>query len=80
MSATIDNQGDILSQNNSNQDPEPFDAARYDAMPYNRCGKRGLKLTALSLGGWQNSDRLDAAPWSGDVLQRIETILPSKGE
>ncbi|MCI1981935.1 MAG: aldo/keto reductase [Oscillospiraceae bacterium] len=27
---------------------------RYGAMPYRRCGKSGLKLSALSLGMWQN--------------------------
>lgn len=29
-------------------------ANRYDHMLYNRCGKSGLKLSALSLGLWQN--------------------------
>jgi len=28
--------------------------ARYDSMTYNRCGKSGLKLPAMSLGMWQN--------------------------
>lgn len=27
---------------------------RYDAMPYNRCGKSGLRLSAISLGFWQS--------------------------
>lgn len=27
---------------------------RYDAMRYNRCGRSGLQLPALSLGLWQN--------------------------
>lgn len=27
---------------------------RYDTMPYNRCGKSGLKLPAVSLGLWHN--------------------------
>jgi L-glyceraldehyde 3-phosphate reductase len=27
---------------------------RYDAMPYRRCGRSGLKLPAVSLGLWQN--------------------------
>lgn len=27
---------------------------RYDKMPYNRCGKSGLKLSAISLGLWHN--------------------------
>jgi L-glyceraldehyde 3-phosphate reductase len=29
-------------------------ADRYDAMIYNRCGRSGLKLPAISLGLWQN--------------------------
>ncbi len=29
-------------------------ATRYDAMIYNRCGRSGLKLPAISLGLWQN--------------------------
>ena len=28
--------------------------ARYDSMPYRRCGRSGLKLPAISLGLWQN--------------------------
>jgi L-glyceraldehyde 3-phosphate reductase len=28
--------------------------ARYDAMPYRRCGRSGLKLPAISFGLWQN--------------------------
>ena len=27
---------------------------RYESMKYNRCGKSGLKLPAVSLGLWQN--------------------------
>ncbi len=36
--------------------PIPYTAAptRYDAMPYRRCGRSGLKLPAISLGLWQN--------------------------
>ncbi len=30
------------------------DGKRYDTMKYNRCGKSGLKLPAVSLGLWQN--------------------------
>jgi L-glyceraldehyde 3-phosphate reductase len=29
------------------------DAARYDSMPYRRCGAWGLKLPAISLGAWE---------------------------
>lgn len=31
-----------------------FDAMRYERMVYRRCGKSGLQLPALSLGGWHN--------------------------
>jgi L-glyceraldehyde 3-phosphate reductase len=34
-------------------------ANRYDAMAYNRCGKSGLKLPALSLGLWHNFGETD---------------------
>jgi L-glyceraldehyde 3-phosphate reductase len=30
------------------------DPARYDRLPYRRCGRSGLKLPAISLGLWQN--------------------------
>ncbi|MEY4753018.1 MAG: hypothetical protein RJA44_693, partial [Pseudomonadota bacterium] len=36
--------------------------ARYDAMPYRRCGSSGLKLPAMSLGLWHNFG--DATPMS----------------
>jgi len=32
---------------------------RYDCIPYNRCGKSGLKLPAISLGLWQNFGGVD---------------------
>ena len=34
----------------------PYTAApaRYDAMEYRRCGRSGLKLSAVSLGYWHN--------------------------
>ncbi|MDH3458784.1 MAG: L-glyceraldehyde 3-phosphate reductase, partial [Gemmatimonadota bacterium] len=32
---------------------------RYDAMPYNRCGRSGLKLPAVSLGLWHNFGGVD---------------------
>jgi len=31
-----------------------FSPTRYDHMPYRRCGHSGLKLPAVSLGGWHN--------------------------
>lgn len=40
--------------------PPSFAPQRYDGrMPYNRCGKSGLKLPAISLGLWQNFGGLD---------------------
>ncbi|MFC5847652.1 aldo/keto reductase [Deinococcus petrolearius] len=39
-------------------------ADRYDAMPYPRCGRSGLRLPAISLGLWHNfggADRLENA-------------------
>ncbi len=32
---------------------------RYDSMPYNRCGRSGLKLPLISLGWWYNFGGLD---------------------
>ncbi len=32
---------------------------RYDDMPYNRCGRSGLKLPAVSLGLWHNFGGVD---------------------
>lgn len=32
---------------------------RYQSMPYNRCGRSGLKLSALSLGLWHNFGSVD---------------------
>ncbi len=38
------------------------DEKRYDSMIYNRCGKSGLKLPAISLGLWHNFGGVDAFP------------------
>ena len=35
------------------------DAGRYDTMVYNRCGRSGLKLPAISLGLWHNFGGVD---------------------
>ena len=43
--------------------------ARYDAMVYNRTGKSGLKLPAISLGLWHNFG-LDTAPEKGRAICR----------
>lgn len=34
--------------------PYVADESRYDVQPYNRCGRSGLKLPAVSLGFWHN--------------------------
>lgn len=34
-------------------------ASRYDSMKYNRCGRSGLKLPAISLGLWHNFGGID---------------------
>src|SRR5690554_2577154 len=36
-----------------------FDSSRYDTMIYNKCGKWGLKLPAISLGLWHNFGGID---------------------
>lgn len=33
--------------------------SRYDGMPYQRCGRSGLKLPAIALGLWHNFGRVD---------------------
>lgn len=38
-----------------------FSEMRYEHMPYVRCGKSGLKLPKLSLGGWHNFEDRDRA-------------------
>ncbi|MBS8262143.1 L-glyceraldehyde 3-phosphate reductase [Roseibium polysiphoniae] len=43
--------------------------SRYDAMTYNRCGRSGLKLSALSLGLWHNFGG-DTARETGRALCR----------
>ena len=39
-----------------------FSPARYDSMTYNRVGRSGLKLPAISLGMWHNFGANDAFP------------------
>lgn len=43
---------------------------RYDAMPYNRCGKWGLKLPAISLGLWHNFGGVDVFENGRAMLRR----------
>lgn len=39
--------------------PYLADHGRYDKMPYNRCGRSGLKLPVISLGWWYNFGGVD---------------------
>ena len=55
-----------------------FRPSRYDQMPYRRCGKSGLKLPALSLGGWHNfTDEAQVRSSSGaaDHLASLNFIM-----
>ena len=51
--------------------PVPYSAAstRYDAMPYRRCGRSGLKLPAISLGLWQNFGGADVFETGQSILR-----------
>ncbi len=44
--------------------------SRYDGMQYNRCGKWGLKLPAVSLGLWHNFGGIDVFENSREMLHR----------
>lgn len=43
-------------------------ATRYETMPYNRCGRSGLKLPAVSLGLWHNFGDVDAYENSREMV------------
>ena len=43
---------------------------RYDTMQYNRCGRSGLKLPAISLGLWYNFGGVDPLENCRAILQR----------
>lgn len=45
-------------------------STRYDAMPYRRCGKSGLKLPVLSLGLWHNFGGVDELETSLAMILR----------
>ncbi|MDF2815799.1 MAG: L-glyceraldehyde 3-phosphate reductase [Paenibacillus sp.] len=45
-------------------------STRYDSMKYNRCGKSGLKLPAISLGLWHNFGGVDRQDNMRDMLTR----------
>jgi L-glyceraldehyde 3-phosphate reductase len=44
--------------------------ARYESMVYNRCGRSGLKLPAISLGLWHNFGGVDALENARAMLRR----------
>jgi L-glyceraldehyde 3-phosphate reductase len=43
---------------------------RYEAVQYNRCGRSGLKLPAISLGLWHNFGGVDNFRNSGSMMRR----------
>ena len=43
---------------------------RYQSMPYNRCGRSGLKLPAVSLGLWHNFGGVDAYENGRAIVRR----------
>jgi L-glyceraldehyde 3-phosphate reductase len=45
-------------------------ADRYDSMLYNRCGRSGLRLPAVSLGLWHNFGGVDAYETGRAIVQR----------
>jgi L-glyceraldehyde 3-phosphate reductase len=45
-------------------------ASRYQSMKYNRCGKSGIKLPAVSLGLWHNFGHVDQFENSRAILRR----------
>jgi len=44
--------------------------SRYETMRYNRCGRHGLKLSAISLGLWQNFGDVDVFENSQTMVRR----------
>lgn len=45
-------------------------STRYDSMQYNRCGKSGLKLPAISLGLWHNFGSVDVYENGKQIIRR----------
>ena len=43
---------------------------RYDSILYNRCGRSGLKLPAVSLGLWHNFGGVDAYETGRAIVRR----------
>lgn len=46
------------------------DAVRYGTMKYNRCGRSGVKLSAISLGLWHNFGGVDVFKNGREVVRR----------
>ena len=42
---------------------------RYDSMKYNRCGKSGVLLPAISLGLWHNFGFIDSIQNARNILR-----------
>lgn len=43
---------------------------RYDHLPFNRCGRSGIRLPAISLGLWHNFGHIDARERGRAILRR----------
>ena len=43
---------------------------RYDSMRYNRCGRSGIQLPALSLGLWHNFGDVDNFETCRQIIRR----------
>ena len=48
---------------------------RYDNMIYNRCGRSGLKLPAVSLGLWHNFGGVDTLENGRSIILRAKTSI-----
>lgn len=46
------------------------DVNRYQAIPYNRCGKSGIRLPAISLGLWHNFGSVDIFDNGRSIIRR----------
>lgn len=54
----------------NNRDLYQPSASRYDAMRFNRCGRSGLKLPAVTLGLWHNFGGVDSLENARAMLRR----------
>ena len=51
------------------------DRKRYETMQYNRCGKSGLKLPAVSLGLWHNFGSKDNYDMMKNLALQLLTMV-----